>query len=119
MNLGREYEKGKKLDERYSQLTGEKGDKLAAIEEKPENKENKVKGSEHTLNKGKMKKEKNETGIATGGLEQVAGMQGKQHDSRRPMGQTWPKTGSPSSKSYGDHKRELIWVPHRNLIIQQ
>ena len=39
LDLGTEYGKGKKLDERYSQLTGKKWDKLAAVEEKQESKE--------------------------------------------------------------------------------
>ena len=114
MNLGREYEKGKKLDERYSQLTGEKGDKLAAIEEKPENKENIVEGNEHTSNKGKKKKGKNETRIATGELEQVAAVASQGNNLTR-CGQ-WD---SLSSKPHGDDNRELIVLPHHNLITQQ
>ena len=84
------------MDERYSQLTDKKWDKLAAIEEKQENKGN---GSEHPANKGKKKKGINETGIDTGELEQVAAMQEKQPDSRRPMGLAWSNTGLPQQQA--------------------
>ena len=99
LDLGREYEKEKKLDERYSQLTGKKWDKLAAIEEKPVNKENKGNGSEHPANRGEKKKGINETDSVTGELEQVAAIQEKQPDSRRPMGQAWSNTGPPQQQA--------------------
>ena len=89
LELGREYEKGKKLDERYSQVTSKKWDKSAAMEEKSGDKEVNDKGGEKAANKGKKKKGGKQVNSVPEHVEQVAEIQVKQTDPRWPMGQTW------------------------------